>query len=96
MVQCAVHVIHDMRFLVPVVPGDRLDIDVKILKLAADVALVDGTVTVGRDHCRSRKARLREKGIGHEARSAAEQRVAGSRGLQGEWGHGLQQVQRSQ
>ena len=46
MVQCAVHVIHDMRFLVPVVPGDRLDIDVKILKLAADVALVDGTVTV--------------------------------------------------
>ena len=46
MVQCAVHVIHDMRFLVPVVPGDRLDINVKILKLAADVALVDGTVTV--------------------------------------------------
>jgi 3-hydroxymyristoyl/3-hydroxydecanoyl-(acyl carrier protein) dehydratase len=35
-----------MRFLVPVVPGDRLDIDVKILKLAEDVALVDGTVTV--------------------------------------------------
>ena len=39
--------IQDMRFLVPVVPGDRLDIDVKILKLAGDVALVEGTVTVG-------------------------------------------------
>jgi len=39
-------VIHDMRFLVPVVPGDRLDIEVKILKLAGDVALVDGTVIV--------------------------------------------------
>jgi 3-hydroxyacyl-[acyl-carrier-protein] dehydratase len=40
-------VIHDMRFLVPVVPGDRLDIDVKILKVAGDVALVEGTVAVG-------------------------------------------------
>jgi 3-hydroxymyristoyl/3-hydroxydecanoyl-(acyl carrier protein) dehydratase len=39
--------IHDMRFLVPVVPGDRLDFDVKMLKLAADVALVEGTVAVG-------------------------------------------------
>ena len=36
-----------MRFLVPVVPGDRLDFDVKMLKLAADVALVEGTVAVG-------------------------------------------------
>ena len=39
-------VIHDMRFLVPVVPGDRVDIDVKILKLAADVALLEGAVAV--------------------------------------------------
>jgi 3-hydroxyacyl-[acyl-carrier-protein] dehydratase len=40
--------IHDMRFFVPVVPGDRLDIDVKILKLAGDAALVEGTVAVGK------------------------------------------------
>ena len=40
-------VIQDMRFLVPVVPGDRLDIDVKILKLAGDMALVEGIVAVG-------------------------------------------------
>jgi 3-hydroxyacyl-[acyl-carrier-protein] dehydratase len=38
--------INGMRFLVPVVPGDRMQIDVKILKLVADLALVEGTVTV--------------------------------------------------
>jgi 3-hydroxyacyl-[acyl-carrier-protein] dehydratase len=36
----------DMRFLVPVVPGDRMEIDVQVLKLAGDIALVEGTVTV--------------------------------------------------
>jgi 3-hydroxyacyl-[acyl-carrier-protein] dehydratase len=39
-------VINDMRFLVPVVPGDRLEIDVQILKIAGDIALVEGVVTV--------------------------------------------------
>jgi len=39
-------VINDMRFLVPVVPGDRMVMDVKILKVAGDIALVEGTVTV--------------------------------------------------
>ncbi len=39
-------VINDMRFLVPVVPGDRLKIDVQILKIAGDIALVEGVVTV--------------------------------------------------
>ncbi len=39
-------VINDMRFLVPVVPGDRMIIAVKILKVAGDIALVEGTVTV--------------------------------------------------
>jgi 3-hydroxyacyl-[acyl-carrier-protein] dehydratase len=39
-------VINDMRFLVPVVPGDRMVIAVKILKIAGDIALVEGTVTV--------------------------------------------------
>jgi 3-hydroxyacyl-[acyl-carrier-protein] dehydratase len=38
--------INSMRFLVPVVPGDRMEIDVKVLKLVQDVALVEGTVTV--------------------------------------------------
>jgi 3-hydroxyacyl-[acyl-carrier-protein] dehydratase len=41
-------VINEMRFLVPVVPGDRMIIAVKILKVAGDIALVEGTVTV--DH----------------------------------------------
>jgi 3-hydroxyacyl-[acyl-carrier-protein] dehydratase len=36
----------DMRFLVPVVPGDRMEIDLHILKLAGDIALVEGVVTV--------------------------------------------------
>jgi 3-hydroxyacyl-[acyl-carrier-protein] dehydratase len=36
----------DMRFLVPVVPGDRMEMDVRILKLAGDIALVEGEVTV--------------------------------------------------
>lgn len=40
-------VINDMRFLAPVVPGDRMDIAVQILKVAGDIALVEGTVTVG-------------------------------------------------
>jgi 3-hydroxyacyl-[acyl-carrier-protein] dehydratase len=38
--------INSMRFLVPVVPGDRMEIDVKVLKLVHDLALVEGVVTV--------------------------------------------------
>lgn len=38
--------INNMRFLVPVVPGDRMEIDVKVLKLVQDLALVEGSVTV--------------------------------------------------
>ncbi len=38
--------INEMRFLVPVVPGDRMEINVQILKLAGDIALVEGVVTV--------------------------------------------------
>jgi 3-hydroxyacyl-[acyl-carrier-protein] dehydratase len=38
--------INSMRFLVPVVPGDRMEIDVKVLKLVQDIALVEGAVTV--------------------------------------------------
>lgn len=36
----------DMRFLAPVVPGDQLHLDVRILKLAGDIALVEGTARV--------------------------------------------------
>ena len=39
--------INDMRFLVPVVPGDRMEIAVQILKMAGDITLVEGSVTVG-------------------------------------------------
>jgi 3-hydroxymyristoyl/3-hydroxydecanoyl-(acyl carrier protein) dehydratase len=38
--------INDMRFLAPVVPGDRMEIAVHILKMAGDITLVEGTVTV--------------------------------------------------
>ena len=38
--------INNMRFLVPVVPGNRMDIDVKILKIVQGLALVEGAVTV--------------------------------------------------
>lgn len=40
--------INDMRFLVPVTPGDRMEIAVRVLKLAGDLALVEGSVTVDR------------------------------------------------
>jgi 3-hydroxyacyl-[acyl-carrier-protein] dehydratase len=39
--------INDMRFLVPVVPGDQLQIDVQVLKFIEDLALVEAVVTVG-------------------------------------------------
>jgi 3-hydroxyacyl-[acyl-carrier-protein] dehydratase len=38
--------INRMRFLVPVVPGDRMEIDVKVLKFVQDLALIEGAVTV--------------------------------------------------
>lgn len=38
--------INSMRFLVPVVPGDRMEIEVKVLKFVQDLALVEGVVTV--------------------------------------------------
>jgi 3-hydroxyacyl-[acyl-carrier-protein] dehydratase len=39
--------INDMRFLAPVMPGDRMEIAVQILKMAGDITLVEGNVTVG-------------------------------------------------
>lgn len=38
--------INEMRFLVPVVPGDKLEIDVQALKFVEDFALVEGVATV--------------------------------------------------
>lgn len=38
--------INDVRFLAPVMPGDRMLIEVRMLKLAGDIALVEGNVTV--------------------------------------------------
>ncbi len=38
--------ITDMRFLVPVVPGDTMEIVVQAVKFAGDLALVEGSVTV--------------------------------------------------
>jgi 3-hydroxyacyl-[acyl-carrier-protein] dehydratase len=38
--------INEMRFLVPVVPGDRMEIEVQVLKFIEDFALVEAVVTV--------------------------------------------------
>ena len=38
--------INEMRFLVPVLPGSRLDIEVQVLKFIEDFALVEAVVTV--------------------------------------------------
>jgi 3-hydroxymyristoyl/3-hydroxydecanoyl-(acyl carrier protein) dehydratase len=35
-----------MRFLAPVLPGDRLEITVDIMKIAGDITLVEGVVSV--------------------------------------------------
>jgi len=38
--------INDMRFLVPVLPGNRLDIEIQVLKFIEGFALVEAVVTV--------------------------------------------------
>jgi 3-hydroxymyristoyl/3-hydroxydecanoyl-(acyl carrier protein) dehydratase len=35
-----------MRFLVPVIPGNRLEIEIKVLKFIEDLALVEAVATV--------------------------------------------------
>jgi len=39
-------IINEMRFLAPVVPGDRMEIDVQVLKFVEDLALVEAVVSV--------------------------------------------------
>jgi len=38
--------INDMRFLVPVVPGDRLEMNIQVLRFVDDLALVEAVATV--------------------------------------------------
>jgi len=38
--------INDMRFLVPVVPGNTLDIEVRVLKMLKDLAFIEAAVKV--------------------------------------------------
>ena len=38
--------INEMRFLVPVVPGNRMEIEIKVLKFIEDLALVEAVATV--------------------------------------------------
>jgi 3-hydroxyacyl-[acyl-carrier-protein] dehydratase len=38
--------INEMRFLVPVVPGDKIEIEVQVLKFVGDFALVEAVATV--------------------------------------------------
>lgn len=38
--------INDMRFLVPVVPGNRMDMQIQVLKFISDFALVEAVVEV--------------------------------------------------
>jgi 3-hydroxyacyl-[acyl-carrier-protein] dehydratase len=38
--------INEMRFLKPVVPGDRMEIEVQVLKFIEDFALIEAVVTV--------------------------------------------------
>jgi len=38
--------INEMRFLAPVVPGDRLEMDIQVLKFIADFALIEAVATV--------------------------------------------------
>src|SRR5262249_7370235 len=38
--------INDMRFLIPVAPGDKMHIEIEVLKFFEDFALVEGVATV--------------------------------------------------
>ena len=38
--------INEMRFLVPVVPGDRMEMEIQVLKFIEDFALVEAVATV--------------------------------------------------
>ena len=39
--------VNDMRFLVPVLPGDTITMEIKVLKMTEEAALVEGVACVG-------------------------------------------------
>jgi 3-hydroxyacyl-[acyl-carrier-protein] dehydratase len=43
----ALAAVNDMRFLVPVLPGDTMTMDVTVLKMTEEAALVEGVARVG-------------------------------------------------
>jgi 3-hydroxyacyl-[acyl-carrier-protein] dehydratase len=43
----ALAAVNDMRFLVPVVPGDTITMEVHVLKMTQEAALVEGVARVG-------------------------------------------------
>lgn len=43
----ALAAVNDMRFLVPVLPGDTIMMEVNVLKMTAEAALVEGVACVG-------------------------------------------------
>ena len=43
----ALAAVNDMRFLVPVLPGDTMTMEVTVLKMTEEAALVEGVARVG-------------------------------------------------
>jgi 3-hydroxymyristoyl/3-hydroxydecanoyl-(acyl carrier protein) dehydratase len=43
----ALAAVNDMRFLVPVLPGDTITMEVNVLKMTEEAALVEGSARVG-------------------------------------------------
>jgi 3-hydroxyacyl-[acyl-carrier-protein] dehydratase len=43
----ALAAVNDMRFLVPVLPGDTITMEVRVVKMTEDAALVEGVASVG-------------------------------------------------
>ena len=43
----ALAAVNDMRFLVPVLPGDTITMEVNVLKMTEEAALVEGVASVG-------------------------------------------------
>jgi 3-hydroxyacyl-[acyl-carrier-protein] dehydratase len=55
--------INQMRFLAPVVPGDRMEIAVQVLKLIEDFALVEAVVTVDATEVANGKLGFARRGL---------------------------------
>jgi hypothetical protein len=53
----------EMRCLVPVIPGNRLEIEIKVLKFIEDLALVEAVVTVDATIVASGKLGFARRGL---------------------------------